>query len=179
MDKLDEIKSNLATNENLTEEIKEEMFGLIVIFHQNFPDISLENLKEKVKDVKIGKLGVFERRGPLVYDVIRNEIAFSNKKLKDDYDANHLMMKGILGMITSNGEYYGFNKNNSLNALNIGFTEMLANFLVGNDGICDYEEELLATDLVSQIIGRETLINAYFSNDAETVYKKLLEAEVS
>ena len=74
--------------------------------------------------------------------------------------------------------YYGFNKDNSLVALNIGYTEMLANFLVGNEGICDYEEELLATNLISQIIGEETLFNAYFNNDAETVYKKMLEAEV-
>ena len=55
---------------------------------------------------------------------------------------------------------------------------MLANMLVGNEGKCDYEEELIATNLISQIIGRDTLFDAYFNNDAETVYKKLLEAEV-
>jgi len=179
MDILDEIRSNLETNGNLTEEIKADMFDLIVIFHQNFPNIDLEKINSRIKDVKLGKIGVFERRGPIVYDVVKNEISFSNKKLRDDYDANHLMMKGILGMITATDNYYGFNKNNNLNALNVGFTEMLANFLVGNEGICDYEEELLAANLVSQIIGKDTLIDAYFNNDAELVYKKLLEAEVS
>lgn len=177
MDILDEIKSNLATNENLTEEIKADMFNLIVIFHQTFPDISLEKLDSRIKDVKLGKIGVFERKGPIVYDAVKNEIALSNKKLKGEYDANHLMMKGILGMISSADTFYGFNTNNRLRALNIGYTEMLANFLVGNEGICDYEEELLAADLASQIISPEEMFSAYFNNSGETVYKKMLEAE--
>ena len=55
---------------------------------------------------------------------------------------------------------------------------MLANFLVGNEGVCDYEEELLATNLISQIIGVDVLFQAYFTNNADLVYKKMLEAEV-
>lgn len=179
MDILDEIRNNLAANENLTSEIKTKMFELTVLFHQKFPEVSLERIKEKIKDVKIGKISVFERKGPVIYDALNNEIAFSNKKLKAEYDANHLMMKGILGMISSAEDYYGFNKDNSLRALNVGFTEMLANFLVGNEGICEYEEELLATNLISQIVGSDILFNAYFNNDAETVYRKMLEAEVN
>ncbi len=178
MDILDEIRNNLATNANLTEEIKDKMFELTVLFHQKFPDVSLEKLKEKIKDVKLGKIGVFERKGPVIYDSLKNEICFSNKKLHEEYDANHLMMKGILGMISSYEDYYGFNKDGSLRALNIGYTEMLANFLVGNEGTCDYEEELLATNLISQIIGQDVLFNAYFNNDSEIIFKKMLEVEV-
>lgn len=179
MDILDEIRSNLAANDNLTKEVQEKIFELTVLFHQRFPSVSLERIKEKVKDVKLGRIGVFERKGPVIYDAVKNEICFSNKKLHEDYDANHLMMKGVLALISSNDSYYGFNKDDKLKALNIGYTEMLANFLVGNEGVCDYEEELLATNLISQIIGEETLFNAYFNNDADTVYKKMLEAEVS
>lgn len=178
MEILDEVRSNLAANQNLTAEVKTKMFELCVLFHQKFPDVSLEKLKEKIKDVKLGKIGVFERKGPVIYDALRNEICFSNKKLHEEYDANHLMMKGILGMISSNEDYYGFNKNGKLRALNIGYTEMLANFLVGNEGVCEYEEELLATNLISQIIGQEVLFRAYFTNDSEMIYKKMLEAEV-
>ena len=107
MDILDEIRSNLATNANLTDEVKDKMLELTVLFHQKFPDVSLERLKEKIKDVKLGKIGVFERKGPVIYDSVKNEICFSSKKLQGDYDANHLMMKGILGMISSYEDYYG------------------------------------------------------------------------
>ena len=178
MEILDEIRSNLAANQNLTDEVKAKMFELCVLFHQKFPDVNLGKLKEKIKDVKLGKIGVFERKGPVIYDALKNEICFSNKKLHEEYDANHLMMKGILGMISSNEDYYAFNQNGKLRALNIGYTEMLANFLVGNEGVCDYEEELLATNLISQIIGVDVLFQAYFTNNADLVYKKMLEAEV-
>ncbi len=178
MDILDEIRSNLATNANLTDEVKDKMLELTVLFHQKFPDVSLERLKEKIKDVKLGKIGVFERKGPVIYDSVKNEICFSSKKLQGDYDANHLMMKGILGMISSYEDYYGFNKDGRLRALNIGYTELLANFLVGNEGTCDYEEELLATNLISQIIGQDVLFDAYFHNDSDVIFKKMLEVEV-
>ncbi len=179
MDILDEIRSNLTANVNLTEEVKDKIFELTILFHQNFPDVSLERIKEKVKDVKLGRIGVFERKGPIIYDTVKNEICFSNKKLQEDYDANHLMMKGVLALISSTDTYYGFNKDDKLKALNVGYTEMLANFLVGNEGVCDYEEELLATNLISQIIGEDTLFNAYFNNDADAIFRKMIEAEVS
>ncbi len=179
MDVLDEVKSNLDSNQSLTPEVKDEIFHLIILFHQKFPNVSLETLKERIKDVKVGKITLYERRGPVVYDAINNEILLSKRDLEGDYDPRHLMMKGLLGLISACDNYYGFNKNDSLYALNMGFTEMLANTLVGNEGICDFEEELLATNLISKIIGRDILFDAYFNNDAEIVYKKLLEAEVN
>ncbi len=178
MDILDRIKSNLNNNPNLTLEIKKELLELIILFHQKFPNISLETLNRKIKDLKVGKITKYERIGPVVYDVLKNEILLSKKCVENDYDVRHLMMKGLLGIISSTDNYYGFNKNDSLYALNLGFTEMLANALVGNEGRCDYEEEVLATNLISKIIGRDVMIDAYFNNDAEIVYKKLLEAEV-
>lgn len=179
MNILEQIKTNLYDNAFLSNEIKENMFHLISIFHQKFPNVSLEVLNSRIGSVKIGKISIYEKKGPVVYDVINNEILLSRKSLGDDYDVQHLMMKGLVGMISANvnDNYYGFNKNDKLFALNLGFTEMLANTLVGNDGICDFEEEVLATNLISKLIGREVLFNAYFNNDAELVLKKMLEAE--
>ena len=180
MDILNQIKSNLDNNKSLTNDVKEQIFELINLFNKTFPNVSLEKLNSRIKDVKVGKISLYERKGPVVYDVINNEILFNKKSLEGNYDANHLMMKGIIAMISTspNNDYYGFNKNNSLYALTIGYTESLANTLVGNEGICDFEEELLATNLISKIIGSDVMFDAYFNNDAETVFKKMLEAEV-
>lgn len=180
MDIINQIKANLDTNNYLSEEIKKQIFELINLFHQTFPNINLDKLKEKIGNVKVGKISLYERKGPVVYDIKNNEILFSKKCLEDDYDVNHLMMKGLIAVIStsSNDDYYGFNKNNSLYALTLGFTEMLANTLVGNEGKCDFEEELLATNLISQIIGKDIMFDAFFNNDAETIFKKMLEAEV-
>lgn len=178
MDILEQIKVNLNNNPNLTLEVKNELFELIILFHQKFPNVSLETLNNKIKELKMGKITKYERIGPVVYDAVKNEILLNKKCVENDYDVRHLMMKGLLGLISSADNYYGFNKNDSLYALNVGFTEMLANSLVGNEGKCDYEEEILATNLITKIIGRDVMFDAYFNNDAEIVYKKLLEAEV-
>ena len=179
MDILDQIKSNLDANESLAKDVKDEIFQLIILFNQTFPDVSLEKLNSKIKNVKVGKITLYERKGPVVYDVVHNKILLNIKSLESDYDVKHLMMKGILGMISSSDNFYGFNKNDSLYALNMGFTEMLANTLVGNEGICDFEEEVLATNLISRVIGKDIMFEAYFNNDAEIIFKKLLEAEVN
>ena len=42
-------------------------------------------------------------------------------------------MREILNIITAKDNYTGFNQDNIFEALNVGYTEMLANFLVGND----------------------------------------------
>ena len=180
MDIMNQIKNNLDNNNYLSDSIRNQIFELINIFHKTFPEINLDRLNEKIGTVKIGKISLYERKGPVVYDIKNNEIFFSKKSLEDDYDVNHLMMKGLIAIISISitNDYYGYNKNNSLYALTLGFTEMLANTLVGNEGKCDFEEELLATNLVSQIIGKDIMFNAFFNNDAETIFKKMLEAEV-
>ena len=43
-------------------------------------------------------------------------------------------MFAILTIITAKDNFYGFDTNGKLKALNIGVTEMITNFLVGNDG---------------------------------------------
>ena len=174
---LDEIKKSLDSNQNMTPEVKDELFHLITIFHQQFPSVSLDTLNARIKDLKVGKITLHEQRGPVSYDARGNEILLSAKDLEERCDPHHLMMKGLLGVISASDNYYGFNQNDSLCALNMGFTEMLANTLVGNEGACDYEEELLAANLISDIIGVDTMFEAYFNNDTEAVYKSLLDAD--
>jgi len=178
MDILNKIKIDLENNGNLTSDVKNKIFDLIVIFYDKFPNVSLETLSDKIGTVKVGNMTLYNYRGPVSYDLVNNEILLNIKALDDKYDITHLMMKGIIAMISSCDNYYGFNKDDKLFALNLGFTEMLANTLVGNEGVCDFEEEVLATNLVSKIIGRDVLFDAYFNNDSNKVLEKMLEAEV-
>ena len=74
MGSMDEIKSNLSSNPNLTDEIREKLFDLVSIFHKKIPEVSLARLNDRLKDLKFGKIGKFERRGTYYYDVFKNEI---------------------------------------------------------------------------------------------------------
>ena len=174
---LEEIRISLKSNPNLTEEIKNKLFELVVIFNKKMPDINLSRLNEKLKTVKLGKLGKFERKGTYYYDVFKNEILFS-RNLEGDYDIDHLLTKAILQMSTSTNTFTGFNSDDRLRALNLAYTEILANYIVGNEGDSDLEEEMLVTNLLSHIVGKDTLYNSYFTNNGEPIIKAMQDAEV-
>lgn len=174
---LEQIKASLENNPNLNEEMRNKLFELIVVFHNKLPDINLIKLNEKIKNVKFGKIGKFERKGTYYYDVFKNEILFS-KDLEGDYDIDNLLMKAILQMTTSTNHFTGFNSDDRLRVLNLAYTEILANYIVGNEGNSDLEEEMLITNLLSHIVGRDTMFNSYFTNNGEPIIRAMQEAEV-
>ena len=174
---LEEIRISLKSNPNLTDEIRNKLFELIIVFNKKMPDINLSRLNEKLKTVKLGKLGKFERKGTYYYDVFKNEILFS-KDLESNYDIDHLLTKAILQMSTSTETFTGFNSDDRLRALNLAYTEILANYIVGNEGDSDLEEEMLVTNLLSHIVGKDTMFNSYFTNNGEPIIKAMQDAEV-
>lgn len=174
---LEEIRVSLKSNPNLTDEIRNKLFELVIVFNKKMPDINLSRLNEKLKTVKLGKLSKFERKGTYYYDVFKNEILFS-KELESNYDIDHLLTKAILQMSTSTETFTGFNSDDRLRALNLAYTEILANYIVGNEGDSDLEEEMLVTNLLSHIVGKDTMFNSYFTNNGEPIIKAMQDAEV-
>ena len=174
---LEEIRISLKSNPNLTEDIKEKLFQLIIIFNNKMPNINLSRLNEKLKTVEFGRLGKFERRGTYYYDVFKNQILLS-KEIQGNYDIDHILVKSILQMCTSTDTFTGFNSDDRLRAINLAYTEILANYIVGNEGDSDLEEEMLVTNLLSHIVGKDTLYNSYFTNNGEPIIKAMQDAEV-
>lgn len=174
---LEEIRMSLKSNPNLTDDIRNKIFELIIVFNRKMPDINLSRLNEKLKTVKLGKLSKFERKGTYYYDVFKNEILFS-KELEGNYDIDHLLTKAILQMSTSTETFTGFNSDDRLRALNLAYTEILANYIIGNEGDSDLEEEMLVTNLLSHIVGKDTMFNSYFTNNGEPIIKAMQDAEV-
>ena len=84
------------------------------------------------------------------------------------------MMRSVLAMITSNTIYYGFNNNPSLEALNEGFCDIMANNLVGNNGLSDYEDEQILVNFIGKAVGIETFQKAFFENNSEALMRELL-----
>lgn len=179
MDILEEIRVNLNKNDDLTKDFKYKLFEFILKFNKQYPDVDLSTLNKKISTVIFEKSGQFERRGTFLYDTKANKVYYEAKRIKDDdYDIDNLLMKALVAMIASNDGYYGFNKDNKLSALNKAVTEMIATSVVGNEGISDYEEEIVEANLISKIIGVDVLIDAYFKNDADLILKKMVELEV-
>lgn len=174
---LEEIRLSLKNNPNLTDEIRNKLFELIIVFNKKLPEINLSRLNEKLKTVKFGKIGKYEKKGTYYYDVFKNEILFS-RDLEGNYDIDHLLTKAILEMVTSTNTFTGFNSDDRLRALNLAYTEILANYIIGNEGDSDLEEEVLIANLLSHIVGKDTMFNSYFMNDGMPIIKAMQEAEV-
>lgn len=173
---LDNVKKALEKNKNIDNDIKEKIYNLVEIFVKKMPDISLTRLCKNLENFKFGKISKYEKCGVYRYDCINNELLFSNK-LEDDYDIDHLLMKAILEMSTNNGNFSGFNSNEYLYALNLAYTEILANYIIGNEGDSDLEEEVLLTNLISLVVGKDEMLKAYFTNNGDIILKAMQEAE--
>ena len=179
MDILEQIQQNLNANKDFTKDFKYKIFELILLFNKKYPDVNLETLCSKINTVTFEKSGTFERRGTFTYDPKKNKVSFDAKRIKDsDYDIDNMMMKAVIAMATAKDTYYGFNKDDKLSALNKAVTEMIATSIVGNEGISDYEEEILIANLLSKVLGVDFLIESYFKNDSDAIFRKLVELEV-
>ena len=174
---LEDIKVSLSSNSNLPQEVKQKIYELVITLNKKLPEVNLNKLNEKIKTVKIGKISKYERKGTYSYNVFKNEILFSNN-LEGNYDIDHLLMKALLEMSTSTGTYTGFHSDDRLRALNLAYTEILANYIIGNEGESDLEEEMLVTNLLSHIVGKDTMFNSYFTNNGEPIIKAMQDAEV-
>lgn len=177
MDSLEQIKVSLENNPNLNNEIKNKLFELVLVYHKKLPEINLSRLNERLKTVSFGKISKFERKGTYFYDVFKNKILFSGN-IEGPYDIDHLLMKAILQMSTSTNTFTGFHSDERLRALNLAYTEILANYIIGNEGESDLEEEVLIANLISHIVGKDTLYNSYFTNNGGPILKAMQDSEV-
>ena len=177
MNSLENIKASLDSNTNLTNEVKDKLYYLVSILNDKLKGINLDKLNKNLKTVSLGKISIFERKGTYEYDVLENKILIS-RKIDGNYDIDHIFMKAILEMTTSNGKYTGFSSDDRLRVLNLAYTEILANYIIGNEGDSDLEEEMLVANLLSHVVGKDTLFNSYFSNNGEPIIEAMKDSEV-
>ena len=166
---LNEIKNSLNSNPNLTD-IQDCLMELIYLFNSKFPNINLNNLNERLKTLKIIKGSKYLVKNSSHYNPVSNELLINLSKL-DNNDCKHILMRELLNIITAKDNYTGFNKDNSYEALNIGYTERLTNFLVGNETESEYEDEIIASNILEKIVGEDKMFNAYFTNNVNLIFE--------
>lgn len=174
---LEELKEVLSKNKNLSDEVKNNLLSLCKIFIEEFPNVSLVYLKNNLSTLKIEKVSKYVTDEYAYYNGSVNTLYINYRKIGEEDDVKHIMMHQLLNIITYNGIFSGFNENNFLKAFNIGFTEIITNNLVGNEGeILYYDDEVVATNLLASIIGFDKMLDAYFNNNASIVINSLMEA---
>ena len=172
---LEDIKGTLDSNTYLDDELRNNLYSLVYIFNNKYPDISLENLNNNLKKLKIVKSNKFANKRVSKYNMATNTLEFNVDKINEGYDMKHVLMYSLLEMIANNGSQVGFNKNNKFEALHAGYTEIITNYLVGNESdVNELENEIITTNMISLMVGNDVMFNAYFNNDTELLIKNLM-----
>lgn len=177
---LENIRQSLDNNLNLSKELKANLFELIVIFNNKYPKVDLSNLNNRIKTFKIEKCDKFLNNDVSMYDFKKNILYLNTREIEKPYDVKHILMFELLNIITSNNFQMGFDTDGRFEALNIGYTEVLANSLVGNSGsLLVYPDEAIMANLISVVIGADTMFDAYINNDSKVILNKIVEAGVN
>ena len=179
MIKLEDVFKAIDTNTNIDSEVKENIKELINIFNSTFPNIDLSNFAKRIMDLKIEKSNKFINKRVVKYNFNTNILEFNTEEIDKGYDMKHILMHGLLNIISSNDVQSGFNYNDKFKALNAGYTEILTNNLVGNDSDLSYlDEEVISTNLIASMIGNDVLFEAYFGNDTNKLVSALINEGV-
>lgn len=174
---IETIKNTLNTNQNITQEVGEGLLSLIQTFSEKFPEIDLNNLNERLKTLKIRRESMYLVKLPCKYNPYNNEILINLGRF-EECDPTHWLMHCLLGIITAKENYYGFNnEEDTLIALNEGYTEILTNNLVGDVDNNFFTDEIIITNLIGKVIGEDVLFEAYFTNDSKRIIQAMIEAE--
>ena len=176
---IDDVKNSLNENKNITKEIKANIFELVLVFNNKYPDVSLDRLNEKLKTIKIIRGSKFVNPRISEYNMRENAIYFNISEIEKGYDMKHILMFELLNVITCCDKYTGFNIESRFRALNAGYTEIIANYLVGNSSeLLVYPEQAVEANLISILIGEENISRAYFNNDVNSLINGFMKAGV-
>ena len=176
---LENIKGTLDKNNKLNDEIKDNLYSLIHLFNSRYPEISLDNLNKNLETLEIVKSNKFINKRISKYNPVTNILEFNVDRMNEDYDMKHVLMHQLLNIITNNGEFYGFNKNNKFEALNEGYAEIITNYLVGNESDNeDLHDEVITTNMIALMVGNDVLFDAYFNNNVEALVNSLINEGV-
>ena len=101
---IEEFKSILDENPNLTVEVKDNLLELINIFISNFKDVNLDTLKTRLKSLKIKRESMYLAKLPCEYKPFNNEIIINVPRF-EECDAKHWLMHALLGIITAKDNF--------------------------------------------------------------------------
>lgn len=176
---IETVFETLKKNNNIDNEFKDLIQELIIIFSKFFPNVDLTNLNSRLDTLKIVKSSKFVSNDIIDYNSTNNELLFNLEEIMKDYDLRHVLMHGLLRIITSHDNTFGFDQNNRFVALNIGYTEIITNFIIGNDSeLTIFDDEVIATNLIADVVGHDVLFQAYFTNNSNLLATTLMNKGV-
>jgi hypothetical protein len=126
---IDLVKESLDKNTNLTEEFKENLFELILIFNKHYPEVELKLLTSRLETINFETVGKFVSDKVLTYNPKTNLLQINKTELSETNNLRHILMMAIIEMVSEELK----EENEFLKDFKEGFIEIMANNLVGSE----------------------------------------------
>lgn len=170
----EQVAAALAKNSKISA-ISPNLSKRIAGFYMMFPEISLDNLCQRLETVEITDGSRFAYSDPMQYLPRENKIVINGHLINEDTPVatiEHETMKTILAMITAKDNSFGFGGDERLAALNMGYLESFAR-LFGGDDEWHYEDEMTLYNFIYPAMG-SSVFEAFFHNNHELLMEQLL-----
>lgn len=126
---IEKVQKSLERNEVLTDEVKTNLFELILIFNKHYKDVSLDLLAERLENVNFEVVSKYISKEPIVYNSHTNVIQINEEELEKTNNTKHILMVALLHMISiTNRKDRG-----PIDAFRDGYANIIANNLVGSE----------------------------------------------
>lgn len=168
---IEEIFKSLDSNPNITLEGKIEIKKILSKIINAYPGIDLNNLNSRISTLEFVSEGKLVFDGIIDYNPNVNRIGFSKKNI-EQYDQKNLLTNALIKLCFSNQKNFKENEEN-YEALYEGTIAQMANMLVGNEGEKVFnQEELYEANLISAIVGFDSVEHAFKTKDYSELAKK-------
>lgn len=121
------IKDSLNENEVLTDDVKSDLFELVLIFNKSYPEIRLDKLAERLRTLKFEVVSRFICKDVMHYNDKLNKLQINEDRLEETDNTKHILMVSLLHMITLNDK----DQEGLLTAFRDGYANIIADNLVG------------------------------------------------
>ncbi|MDD2180799.1 MAG: hypothetical protein PHW32_00265 [Bacilli bacterium] len=173
MVKVDELLNTIDNNQNLSLEIKENIKELINIYTSNTTNIDFETINTNIANLKIEATSKYLVSEPLKYNKTDETIYINTSEIEKEYDFKFLLMRELILMQTYKNDI-GKLRKDQFNPIYEGYASICANTLVGNDSPHNlYEDEIISVNLLSQIVGFESIEELFVNNNSQLLIDNL------
>lgn len=126
---IEDVKNSLDKNEVLTDDVKADLFELVLLFHKNYPEVSLKILAERLLTVKVEVVGKFLSEEVAIYNDKTNCIQINESELEKTENTKYILMTQLIQMMVPNDK----DPKGLLDTIKEGYARILANNLVGSE----------------------------------------------
>lgn len=172
---IEEVIQMINANIDLDHDFKIGLGTALIEYISNDRTINLSNFKSSFERLSVtSKQSIMEHVESYSYQPVTGKMVINESYLSDEgINKENIYMQMALDLLYSNDKITGFD-NGSLTALNKGFRETIAKNLVGEEKIeGTVSDEYIYTQLIGRIIGSDTLMEAYQTNNPELLKAKL------